>query len=143
MASVPLSRQCGGTRSLKSRGERRRRRQHIANKNTGIVCGERRAGQIGSGERDGDCRAPVAAVRRKSCDRRRPYATRDACGGQQIPNGIVAIRRDIPPLPVVHLGEAPKGHRRYSSPGRQRPDSESLCSQAEKPPITKPSLHYS
>ena len=72
----------GGTRNLKSRGERRRRRQHIANKNTGIVCGERRAGQIGSGERDGDCRVPVAAVRRKSCVRRRPNVASDAGNGQ-------------------------------------------------------------
>ena len=50
---------------------------------------------------------PIAGVRYERRDRRRADPTGVACNGEQIPDGIIGIRRDIP-LPVNNLREPAK-----------------------------------
>lgn len=85
--------------------EQCRGRDHIADENAGIGGGERGAGEIRAGQGDIDRGARIARIRGESRDRRRANTTRVARDGQQIANGVVLIRRDIP-LSVDHLREA-------------------------------------
>lgn len=103
MAPLRLS-PCSGAPGHRRGGDGCGRREDVADEDAGVVRRQRRTGQIGADERDGDRRARITGVRRQARDRRRTDATRVACNGQQIADRVVGIRRDVP-LPVDHLGE--------------------------------------